>query len=194
MDKTTEKTAVAAVAIMLILAIVFPTMLSDPLQFAIAAAVSVAIALSVQKPVRKKIRHVVFDVGGVLLKGDYFTQQLSEMPGTKDVIKQLKKKGYKVDVLSNNNAIATDAITKHFKYNDLFDKTISSSDVGAQKPHPDSFNKMLAMINAGADEIVFVDDTPGNVEAAKKLGIKAVEFKSAAQLREELKRMGVDVD
>src|SRR3989338_4276372 len=48
---------------------------------------------------------VAFDMGGVVTQGDFYTEELREMPGTRDLIERLRV-NYKVALLSNMNALA----------------------------------------------------------------------------------------
>ena len=59
------------------------------------------------------------------------------------------------------------------------------------KPYPDFYKKMLKKIEAKADECVFIDDTKENVNTAKMMGMVGIEFKSAAQLEQDLIKVGL---
>lgn len=58
-----------------------------------------------------------------------------------------------------------------------------SYEVGARKPAADYFQRVLARTGLAPHELLFVDDVPANVAAARELGIPAVTFESAAALR-----------
>jgi epoxide hydrolase-like predicted phosphatase len=58
---------------------------------------------------------------------------------------------------------------------DLFDAVIDSSEVGMRKPDPAIFALALRALGGVAPEhAVFLDDFPGNVAAARRLGMHAV--------------------
>lgn len=72
-----------------------------------------------------------------------------------------------------------------------FDHVINSSAVGAAKPEPAIFTAALAAAGVVAAEALFVDDTPGHVEAARRLGLSAHHYRGAAGLRDELLALGL---
>ncbi len=75
----------------------------------------------------------------------------------------------------------------------LFDGCVISGLERVAKPDREIFDILLARHGLDPAATVFVDDTPGNVAAARALGIVAVEFAGAGQLRRELRALGVGV-
>ncbi|MBQ1089471.1 HAD-IA family hydrolase [Streptomyces sp. B93] len=69
---------------------------------------------------------------------------------------------------------------------DLADHLVSSARVGLAKPDPRIFELAADRAGARLDRCLFVDDTLENVEAATGLGMRAVHFRSAADLRRAL--------
>ncbi len=63
--------------------------------------------------------------------------------------------------------------------------------MGLEKPDPKAYQLLLEKVELPANEVVFIDDLEENVEAAKKLGIDAIVFKSAEQVRHELAKRGL---
>ncbi|MDP3742407.1 MAG: HAD-IA family hydrolase [Candidatus Micrarchaeota archaeon] len=108
------------------------------------------------------------------------------------VAKKLKKK-YGVHILSNQMHFRTRFIRAH---NDLsfFDAVVFSSEVGMMKPQKRIYRYMLRKIKCRPQQCLFIDNNKANVEAAKKLGINVILFKSEVQFKSELKRFGVDVN
>lgn len=60
-----------------------------------------------------------------------------------------------------------------------------------KKPHPDFFNSHTAKNNLKSEQIIFIDDKLANVQAAQSVGMHAIHFKNARQLRQELKKMNI---
>ena len=69
-----------------------------------------------------------------------------------------------------------------------FDGGVFSGDVQLIKPEPAIYELLQTRYALSPSDIFFVDDMAYNVEAAKALGWNAVQFTSAAQLREDLAR------
>ena len=67
----------------------------------------------------------------------------------------------------------------------LSDRSFFSCDLGCVKPDPEIFRRVLREIGAPAERCVFLDDTPGHVAMARKLGLHGYVFErgKTAQLR-----------
>ena len=110
--------------------------------------------------------------------------------GTLAIVRELRGAGVSVYALSNWSA-ETFALTRNrFPFLDELEGIVISGDVGVGKPDPGIFRHFMARFGLQADEIAFVDDSPGNVAAARGLGIEAIRFEDAVQLRRELRRLG----
>uniref|UniRef100_A0A7S4BXA4 Uncharacterized protein n=1 Tax=Chrysotila carterae TaxID=13221 RepID=A0A7S4BXA4_CHRCT len=62
-----------------------------------------------------------------------------------------------------------------------------SGERGHRKPSAEAFEGALAAVGCSPDEVVFVDDSRTNVEAAQALGIPSIRFESEPLLRTALK-------
>lgn len=67
-----------------------------------------------------------------------------------------------------------------------FDVVAFSCDIGYAKPEPESFGYASDRLGVAPGDIVFVDDTAGNVAAAMAYGMRGHRFVRLAQLREAL--------
>jgi len=131
---------------------------------------------------------VAFDMGGVLTKGEFFTEQIQEIPGMKDLMKELKKY-HLIAICSNNNWEAYLAHEKKYGWDEIFDVEVLSGKHGVQKPNPKIYKILLKELGIKAKNCVFIDDKEENVSAAESLGIKGIVFTSYASLIQELKRL-----
>jgi HAD superfamily hydrolase (TIGR01509 family) len=76
---------------------------------------------------------------------------------------------------------------------DLVTATTSADDVEHSKPDPDIFAAAMQKVSPlGADQVVVVGDTPYDVLAAKKLGIRVIGFRSGGFPEESLTEAGAD--
>ena len=60
-----------------------------------------------------------------------------------------------------------------------FDAHVFSTDVGALKPDPAMYARILALLGARAEDCLFVDDLPRNLRGAEKAGMRAVQMARA---------------
>ena len=80
--------------------------------------------------------------------------------------------------------------------NDLkpFDAIFVSSDLGYRKPDPEAFRFVARNMGFEPREVLFFDDSPGNVEEARTAGMQAVMVHSIADARRALSQLGVEVE
>lgn len=93
-----------------------------------------------------------------------------------DLLKKLRKDGYRLILLSNTNLFMMDwGLSNEFDGNglslkDYFDSLYLSFRIGVMKPNPAFFKHVLENEKINPAESIFVDDGKRNVEAASALG------------------------
>jgi putative hydrolase of the HAD superfamily len=98
---------------------------------------------------------------------------------------------HRLVLLSNTNYLHFQGILANYPLLRHFNGFVLSYEVGAMKPAPAIYEKAIEAAGCAANECFFTDDIEEFVEGAKRMGIDAVQFESAAQIREELRRRGV---
>lgn len=93
-----------------------------------------------------------------------------------DYILQLKNKGYKIGILSTQFHLSKDILIPK-KYYKTFDSMEISCDDKLRKPDVKAFELILQRLKVKPEEAVFIDDKEENIDAAEKLGMKAILFK-----------------
>jgi epoxide hydrolase-like predicted phosphatase len=91
-----------------------------------------------------------------------------------DLTLRLRADGYRTALITNNVAEFSDGWRAMIPVDDLFELVVDSSQVGMRKPNPQIFTSTLEQLGVSADESVFLDDAPGNVAAARALGMHAI--------------------
>lgn len=102
-----------------------------------------------------------------------------------EIIKDLKKKNYKIGILSNYSTTLRDKLTR-LNIIDLFDEVIISSEVGLQKPQPEIFEIVFNKLNIKNSEMIFIDDTERSLEGADKIGYVPILYADNNKLKLEL--------
>ena len=95
---------------------------------------------------------------------------------------------YKLAVLSNNPP-GLDRWLADWNLLELLDAVFCSGDEGLVKPDPAAYQTTLDRLAVKPREAVFIDDTPGHVEAACRLGIHGIIFTTAKKLEKDLGRL-----
>lgn len=91
---------------------------------------------------------------------------------TIEIIKKLKKLGYKVYLLSNLKEIDYEKFIKHFDVS-IFDEMFLSFKLGMLKPNDDIYQYVINKLNTKPENIYFFDDNKENVDGAIRNGINA---------------------
>lgn len=104
----------------------------------------------------------------------------------------LESQGYHLYILSNYSQFMLD----HTRANKMpflknMDGVIFSCEVKEIKPEPQIYRTLLTRFGLKPEESVFLDDRPENCEAARALGIHAIEFHNLKQAAKELEKLGV---
>ncbi len=99
-----------------------------------------------------------------------------------------------LELMTINNEVRelNDYRIRRFGLRSVFSAFFSSCYLGLVKPQPEHYRRALDITQHSAEECVFVDDRPMNVEVAGILGMHAILFKAADQLEEELHSVGME--
>lgn len=98
--------------------------------------------------------------------------------------RELKEKGVRLFILSNNLRERSAYYDEHFQFlNELFEKEYYSWVTGFIKPDPRCYETLLKENNLKPEECMYFDDSEENVAVAKELGIESHVYDSPAQVR-----------
>lgn len=81
--------------------------------------------------------------------------------------------GYVVGMLSNNVPVLCDRVREDPRAARI-ERFVFSNEIGARKPDAVAFMALAEGMRLAPHDIVFVDDAPANVEAARSLGFRAL--------------------
>ncbi|MCM1064723.1 MAG: HAD family phosphatase [Eubacterium sp.] len=124
--------------------------------------------------------HIAYDnVNGIVTKRDY------AIPWIKD----LKARNYHVYYLSNFSEKAYEDCRDALDFIPYTDGGILSYQDKVIKPDEKIYRLLLSRFGLKAKECVFLDDTPRNVEAARKLGFYGICFQTREQAEAELAKL-----
>ncbi|HEV7359329.1 MAG TPA: HAD family phosphatase [Steroidobacteraceae bacterium] len=117
---------------------------------------------------------------------DAVRNSLVEKPETLELMRTLQERGTPLYCLSNMPATIYTHLRQRHGFWDVFSGIVISGEVQMMKPEPEVFMHLLATFGLRAEESVFIDDLPANIESARQVGLHAICFKDAAQCRREL--------
>jgi epoxide hydrolase-like predicted phosphatase len=99
------------------------------------------------------------------------------------------KSNYQTGLLSNAFSNLRQVIRDVWRMEDVFDQIVISAEEGLIKPDARIYQLILRQLKVHADEAIFVDDMPKNVEAAQRLSMHGVLFCNPQQAREAVSRI-----
>jgi len=111
--------------------------------------------------------------------------------GTVAILRELRRSGVRTYALSNWSAETFPETRARFPFLDEMDGVLISGDVKLGKPDPAIFRAFLSRFSLTAESTVYIDDLQPNVAVATELGMIALRFVDAAQLRSDLRRLGL---
>lgn len=86
---------------------------------------------------------------------------------------QLRERGVRVHVASNQQPMRKEFITNAFGYADHFDEQFYSCDLRVAKPDPAFFHAIIDRLQLTPEHTLFIDDLEENVTAARTTGLVA---------------------
>lgn len=117
--------------------------------------------------------------------------ELQAIETSVQLMRRVKEAGHRLFYLSNMPVPFAAHLESRHAFFEWFDGGVFSSRVQLIKPDPAIFHHALQVFGSTPDEAVFLDDHRVNVETARGLGIRTVQFVDAAQAQGELEALGV---
>ncbi len=108
-------------------------------------------------------------------------------------LERLSKK-YRLALLSNTDSIHMTEEEARFPFFRFFPIRIYSFRVGASKPDPVIYREALKACKVQAEQAVYIDDVTAYAEAAQRLGMTGIVFRSPQQLQSDLRAVGIEFD
>jgi putative hydrolase of the HAD superfamily len=104
-----------------------------------------------------------------------------------ELMRDLKRRGYRLALLTNNVREWEPLWRSMLPVEEIFELIVDSAFVGMRKPEPEISELTLERLGAVSPaECIFIDDTDLNCDAARELGMTAVNFKTNEQTISEV--------
>ncbi|MFP4635363.1 MAG: HAD-IA family hydrolase [Nitriliruptoraceae bacterium] len=183
---------------------VMDTLLSDPFRAALHAATGLSLEqLSARRDptvhpafergeLDEEAYWRAFDAAGVVADRGAFHQARRDgtrwLPGMRELLDELD--GRVLRVAATNYPVWIEELAAGPLAGRL-ELLVASCHLGVRKPDPAFYRGLLAQLELPPQRVLFVDDRPPNVAAARELGLLAHRFTDAATLRALLGDHGV---
>ena len=101
---------------------------------------------------------------------------------------------YHLALLSNTNEMHYRLFRQQFAFVlDRFDHLVASHLVGLRKPDPAIYHLVREAAGCAPQEMLFIDDLPANIEAARALGWQTILYDTSVDLTERFAEHGINL-
>lgn len=147
-----------------------------------------------EEAVERLSRRYPMDSTEIELVFQDWTEMLTPICGTVEILERLKENKYRLYVLSNFHILAFNKVFNDNSFFQHFDGMIISSKVKLLKPELEIYNELISRYRIKAEESIFIDDTAENLKGAEKARLRTILFKSPEQLVWKLRELKVKFD
>ena len=106
-------------------------------------------------------------------------------------MRDLKKKGYKVYILSNFSEFGFNRVKDTFDFLPYADGALISYEVKLVKPDRKIYETLCERFDITPENAVFLDDNAKNTKAAREFGLHAITVENKEQTDRDLHALGV---
>jgi 2-haloacid dehalogenase len=106
---------------------------------------------------------------------------------------RLREAGVPTYCITNFSGAKFVEAKERFPFLASFDGVIVSGDERLLKPDPEIYHLLLRRYGLNAPDCIFIDDSKANVEAAREVGMQAIQYAEPMDLAAELRRYGFPV-
>jgi putative hydrolase of the HAD superfamily len=101
---------------------------------------------------------------------------IEPVPASLDLVRGLREAGFGVHLGTNQTRRRATYMREQLGYDDRFDVSCYSAELGVAKPDPGYFEKAARLVGAAPEQFVFVDDIEPNVDGARSVGMAGVHW------------------
>lgn len=109
----------------------------------------------------------------------YGEQSAELIQGAGESIAELRKKGYRLGVVSSGNDCRVNREIEELGLAGFFEVVVCHEQISNRKPHPEGLEIALRSLGCSQTEVGYVGDTPEDIEMGKGAGVLTVGVRSA---------------
>jgi HAD superfamily hydrolase (TIGR01509 family) len=120
-----------------------------------------------------------------------YLHQVRPFPKVRELFERIRADGLQIALASSAKEEELEQHKKNLKIADLLEGATSADDAERSKPHPDIFQAALDQLDdVEPEEVVVVGDSPFDIEAAGRAGIRTIAVLSGGFAEEKLREAG----
>ncbi len=116
-----------------------------------------------------------------LCLGHWHEHCMWTLPGTKELVQDLKARGFCIYLCSNAAIRLLDCYQKVIPALDCFDGLLFSAEVKCMKPQREMYQHLFERFGLNPEECFFIDDLPDNIQGARACGMDGYCFADGDQ-------------
>lgn len=120
-----------------------------------------------------------------------YLQRVRPFPKVRELFERIRADGLQIALASSAKEEELEQHKKNLKIADLLETATSADDAERSKPHPDIFEAALySLDDVEPEEAVVIGDSPFDIEAAGRAGIRTIAVLSGGFAEEKLRAAG----
>jgi pyrophosphatase PpaX len=123
----------------------------------------------------------------------YGEQSAELIEGAGETLAELRRKGYRLGVVSSGNDCRINREIKEFRLAGFFEVVVCHEQIRNRKPHPEGLETAMSSLACSQTEVGYVGDTPEDIEMGKSAGVLTVGVRSAYPTSWKLESHGPDI-
>jgi len=108
----------------------------------------------------------------------YGEQTAQTVPGAEDTIRELKRRGYRLGVVSSGSECRVSREIKQLRLQEFFETVICNEQMTEKKPHPEGLETALRILGCANHKTAYVGDSPEDIEMGKRANMVTVGVRS----------------
>ncbi len=109
---------------------------------------------------------------------NYGEQTAQPLTGARETIQELKRKGYRLGVVSSGSECRVVREVSESKLDSCFEIVVCNEQMENKKPHPEGLETAMRSIGATREETCYVGDSPDDIEMGKRAHLLTVGVRS----------------
>jgi pyrophosphatase PpaX len=108
----------------------------------------------------------------------YGEQIAKPIAGAQETINELKRKGYRLGVVSSGTECRVVREIKQLGLENVFEIVICNEQMTNKKPHPEGLNKALRSLGCACEHAAYVGDSPEDIEMGRRAAMFTIGLRS----------------
>lgn len=118
---------------------------------------------------------------------------VKRIDGAEETIKKIKK-NFKTGLVTASSREQTKSILEEVGLEHYFDIIVTSSNVGRNKPYPDSYLLAAEKLNAKPQECVVIEDSLTGIQTSNNAGMPCIIIRNKYNMNQDLSKANLVVD